>query len=60
MSDDTNKIDVNATAPAADSTELTDESLQSIAGGTDPKEQVSLSFGKLEIKYQPQRTEGTE
>jgi type VI protein secretion system component Hcp len=59
MSDDINKIDEKAAVPAA-STELSDESLQSVAGGADiiPKEQVSLSFGKIEVKYQEQKSDG--
>lgn len=54
MSDDVNKID-----KAADSTELSDESLKNVAGGADitPKEQVSLSFGKIELKYEQQKGE---
>jgi hypothetical protein len=61
MSDDTNKIDEKAAAPAisADSTELTEDSLKNVAGGTEaqPKESVSFNFTKIEIKYQQQRPE---
>jgi type VI protein secretion system component Hcp len=61
MSDETNKLDVSAAAPAvaADSTELSEESLKGVAGGSDlPKEQVSLSFSKIEWSYKAQKSDG--
>jgi len=53
MSDDVNKLDDKAAAPAiaADSSELPEESLKEVTGGTDlPKEEISMPFTKIEYK----------
>ena len=59
MSDDTNKIDDKAAAPAiaADYSELTEDSLKNVAGGTNdvPQETISLPYSKIEWKYTEQK-----
>ena len=59
MSDDTKKIEEKESAPAiaADSTELTEDSLKNVAGGTNdvPQETISLPYSKIEWKYTEQK-----
>jgi hypothetical protein len=65
MSEETNKTEQQAAIsnPATESSELSEESLKNVAGGTPktttttttttPTESVSFNFGKVQTEYHP-------
>jgi bacteriocin-like protein len=60
MSDE-NIIKNEPAVEAASSSELTEKDLETVTGGSSdilPKEQVSLSFSKIEFKYKEQKPDG--
>jgi hypothetical protein len=60
MSDD-NIIKNEPAVEAANPSELTEKDLETVTGGSSdilPKEQVSLSFSKIEFKYKEQKPDG--